>query len=88
MAQGLDPTQIDQALGAFGAKTGDVYRVSFPRTDLQVAVGGSGDQTRPRSRFLGCIIGTNADSSVIGDLVRLESEINPCCQIATRGFGR
>src|SRR6266704_2283451 len=39
-AQGLDTTKIDQALGRSGQKTGDVYRVGFPRTDLQVTVAG------------------------------------------------
>ncbi len=31
-AQGLDTTKIDQALGRSGQKTGDVYRVGFPRS--------------------------------------------------------
>jgi len=32
-AQGMDTTRIDQALGRSGQKTGDVYKVGFPRTD-------------------------------------------------------
>jgi hypothetical protein len=39
-AQGVTPAPIDQALGRSGQKTGDVYRVSFPRTDLHVSVKG------------------------------------------------
>ena len=31
-AQGQDVTKIDQELGRSGQKTGDVYRVGFPRT--------------------------------------------------------
>src|SRR5690242_19475206 len=37
---GLDTTAIDRALGRSGqAMPGDVYRVAFPRTDLNVTVG-------------------------------------------------
>jgi hypothetical protein len=39
-AQGMDTTKIDQALGRSGQKTGDVYKVGFPRTDLHVSVHG------------------------------------------------
>ena len=38
--QGLDTAKIDEAMGRFGQKTGDVYRLCFPRTDLHVWVGG------------------------------------------------
>jgi hypothetical protein len=31
-AQGVTTATIDEALGRSGQKTGDVYRVSFPRT--------------------------------------------------------
>ena len=39
-AQGVTIATIDQALGRAGQKTGDVYRVRFPRTDLHVSVNG------------------------------------------------
>jgi hypothetical protein len=39
-AQGVTTAPIDQALGRSGQKTGDVYKVSFPRTDLRVSVHG------------------------------------------------
>ena len=39
-AQWLDTTKIDQVLGRSGQKTGDIDRVGFPRTDLQVTVAG------------------------------------------------
>src|SRR5260221_14661979 len=32
-AQGLDTAKIDSQLGRSGQKSGDVYRVGFPRTD-------------------------------------------------------
>jgi hypothetical protein len=39
-AQGLDTAKIDEVLGRSGQKTGDVYRVGFPRTDLHVSIAG------------------------------------------------
>ena len=39
-AQGVTTTPIDQILGRSGQKTGDVYRVRFPRTDLHVSING------------------------------------------------
>ena len=37
---GLDTAAIDRAIGKAGtAMPGDVYRVAFPRTDLNVTVG-------------------------------------------------
>jgi Domain of Unknown Function (DUF1259) len=40
VAQGLDTAKIDEAMGGSGQKTGDVYRLGFPRTDLHVSVAG------------------------------------------------
>jgi hypothetical protein len=40
LGQVLDTAGIDQALGRSGQKTGEVYKLSFPRTDLHVAVNG------------------------------------------------
>ena len=77
-AQGLDTTKIDQALGRSGQKTGDVYRVGFPRTDLQVTVGGV--QIKP-GLALGswaAFSGNDANAMVMGDLVLLESEARRC----------
>jgi Domain of Unknown Function (DUF1259) len=39
-AQGVTSEPIDQALGRSGQKTGEVYKVSFPRSDLHVSVHG------------------------------------------------
>ena len=36
---GLDVAAIDRAIGKSGQAMGDVYRVSFPRSDLSVTVG-------------------------------------------------
>jgi hypothetical protein len=39
-AQGVTTEPIDQALGRSGQKTGEVYKLSFPRSDLHVSVHG------------------------------------------------
>src|SRR6185437_1530955 len=40
LGQSLDTSAIEQTLGRAGQKSGEVYKLSFPRTDLQVAVNG------------------------------------------------
>jgi hypothetical protein len=76
--KGLDTAAIDRAIGRSGqAQAGDVYRVSFPRTDLHVTLG---DVTLKPGFALGTWAAFKAEGSravVHGDLVLLESEINP-----------
>jgi len=75
---GLDTAAIDRAIGRAGVvQAGDVYRVNFPRTDLNVTVGGV--KVKP-----GFALGTWAAfkaagnrAVVHGDLVLLDTEINP-----------
>ena len=76
-AQGLDTTKIDQALRRSGQKTGDVYRVGFPRTDLQVTVSGVAIKPGLALGSWAAFSGTDASASVMGDLVLLEGEVNP-----------
>ena len=76
-AQGLDTTKIDQALGRSGQKTGDVYRIGFPRTDLQVTVAGVAIKPGLALGSWAAFSGSDVSASVMGDLVLLESEVNP-----------
>jgi hypothetical protein len=76
-AQGLDTAKIDQALGRSGQKTGDVYRVAFPRTDLHVTIAGITIKMGLAFGSWAAFSGTDASASVMGDLVLLESEVNP-----------
>jgi Domain of Unknown Function (DUF1259) len=76
-AQGLDTTKIDQVLGRSGQKTGDVYRVGFPRTDLKVTVARIAVKPGLALGSWAAFSGTDASASVMGDLVLLESEVNP-----------
>jgi len=73
----LDTTRIDEALGRSGQKSGDVYRVGFPRTDLHVSVGGIDIKPGFALGSWAAFAGTDSDASVMGDLVLLEDELNP-----------
>ncbi len=76
-AQGIDTAKIDQALGRSGQKTGDVYRVGFPRTDLHVSVGGVVIKPALALGSWAAFSGTDANAYVMGDLVLLDTEVNP-----------
>lgn len=76
-AQGLDTAKIDEAMGRPGQKTGDIYRLGFPRTDLHVSV--SGVEIKP-GLALGswaAFAGNDNAAMVMGDLVLLENELTP-----------
>jgi len=76
---------IDQATGAKGVYTEaeDTYKVTFPRTDVNVTVEG-----RPMSPFLGFSSwaaftpGAHGGLMVMGDVVLLEDEVNPALSAA------
>jgi hypothetical protein len=76
-AQGLNTAKIDQVLGRSGQKTGDVYRVGFPRTDLHVEI--AGIVLRPGFALgsWAAFSGSDANASVMGDLVLTQAEIAP-----------
>src|SRR2546429_4791458 len=69
---------VEQALGKAGSmQPGDVYKVSLPRSDLQVTVGGV--QLKP-ALALGSWVAFKKmgnDAMVMGDLVLTEDEVTP-----------
>jgi hypothetical protein len=76
---GLDTAAIDKAIGKSGtAMPGDVYRVAFPRTDLNVTVGAvkvkAGFALGSWAAFKS--LGVNG-TAAHGDLVLTDTEINP-----------
>ena len=76
-AQEIDWQQVDAAFGRKPAVSGDVHRYGFPRTDLQVSV--DGVAIKP-AFALGSWIAmkpVQGGAMAMGDLVLLESEINP-----------
>lgn len=75
--QGADWAQIDEILGRKPAVTEDVHRYGFPRTDLTVTLDGL--TIKPALALGGWVSfkRTHDGAMAMGDLVLLESEINP-----------
>jgi hypothetical protein len=84
-AAGLDGAKIDQLTGLKGKLNGKegVYRVSFPRADVKVAVDG---WAMPPFMGLGTwaafTAGSHTEAMVMGDTVLFEDEANPAMSAA------
>src|ERR1700726_2903533 len=77
-AQDIDWQKVDDAFGRKAAVVaGDVHRYGFPRTDLQVTL--DGVSIKPALALGGWVAFKPMHDGVMvmGDLVMLESEINP-----------
>jgi len=77
-AQEIDWKKVDEALGRSpAAVAGDVHRYGFPRTDLNVTL--DGVTIKPALALGGwaAFKPAHGGAMVMGDLVLLESEINP-----------
>src|SRR5256885_9804767 len=75
--QGPNRSAIDQVLGRSGQKTGDVYKVSFPRTDLHVSVNGIAVKAGLALGSWPAFSGSDENATVMGDLFLLEAQVNP-----------
>ena len=77
-AQEIDWKKVDDALGRPGAVSGDVHRYGFPRSDLQVTL--DGVAIKPAFALGGWVAFKpmhGAGAMVMGDLVLLQTEVNP-----------
>lgn len=76
-AQEINWGKIDETLGRKAQVTGDVHRYGFPRNDLQVTL--DGVAIKPGLALGGWIAlkPAHGGAMVMGDLVLLETEINP-----------
>src|SRR5436305_61337 len=76
-AQEVDWQKVDDAFGRKPAVSGDVHRYGFPRTDLSVTL--DGVTIKPALALGGWVAFKPAHDGamVMGDLVLLETEINP-----------
>jgi hypothetical protein len=76
-AQEIDWRKVDEAIGRTAAVSGDVHRYGFPRTDLTVTL--DGVTIRPALALGGwaAFKPAHGGAMVMGDLVLLQSEINP-----------
>ena len=76
-AQEIDWKKVDAAIGKTAAVSGEVHRYGFPRSDLQVTV--DGVAIRPTLALGGwaAFQPMRGEAMVMGDLVLLETEVNP-----------
>jgi hypothetical protein len=87
VAQGLDTAKIDEAMGRSGQKSGDVYRLGFPRTDLHVSIGGVDIKPGLALGSWAAFAGNDNNAMVMGDVVLLENELTPVMQkLRAAGF--
>src|SRR5437016_7040283 len=77
LAQEVDWQKVDDTLGRKPAVSGDVHRYGFPRTDLSVTL--DGVTIKPALALGGWVAfkPAHGGAMVMGDLVLLETEINP-----------
>lgn len=76
-AQDINWQKVDDALGRKATVSGDVHRYGFPRSDLSVTL--DGVTVKPGLALGGWVAfkPMGGQAMVMGDLVLLESEINP-----------
>jgi hypothetical protein len=79
--QDTDWTAVGKALGKEGTvQAGGIYRISLPRSDLKITL--DGVNLKPGFALGGWLsfAPTGKDAMVMGDLVLLETEVNPVMQ--------
>jgi hypothetical protein len=76
-AADIDWQKVDDAMGRKPAVSGDVHRYGFPRTDLAVTL--DGVTIKPALALGGWVAfkPMHGEAMVMGDLVLLETEVNP-----------
>lgn len=81
---GLDTAQIERLTGAKGMldPKGQVFKVSVPRTDLQVVSAGVKITPSMGLTSWAAFEGSRKHAAVMGDLVLLEDQVNPVMSVA------
>jgi hypothetical protein len=76
-AQSTDWKKVDAAIGRSATVSGEVHRYGFPRSDLQVTL--DGVTIKPPLALGGWVafMPMHNEAMVMGDLVLLETEVNP-----------
>src|ERR1700738_2780063 len=76
-AQNIDWKKVDEAAGRSAAVSADVHRYGFPRTDLAVTL--EGVTLKPAFALGGwaAFKPMHGGAMLMGDIVLLETEINP-----------
>ena len=75
--QKLKTDEIAKALGKEGDLAGDMYKVSFPRSDLTVNVGNVAIKPALALMAWAAFVKSGNDAFTYGDLVVLEDEVKP-----------
>ena len=76
-AQEIDWKKVDTAMGKTAAVSGEVHRYGFPRSDLQVTVDGVAIKPALALGGWAAFMPMRGEAMVMGDLVLLETEVNP-----------
>src|SRR5437660_10051711 len=76
-AQQIDWKKVDTTLGKTGAVSGEAHRYGFPRSDLQVTVDGVAIKPALALGGWAAFQPMRGEAMLMGDLVLLETEINP-----------
>src|SRR5436189_2479138 len=76
-AQEIDWKKVDTALGKTGTVAGEIHRYGFPRSDLQVTVDGVAIKPALALGGWAAFMPMRSEAMVMGDLVLLETEVNP-----------
>src|SRR5215469_17971106 len=85
--QPLNTDGIAKAMGKEGDLTGEMYRVSFPRSDLTVKVGNVVIQPALALMSWAAFVKSGNTTITYGDLVLLDDEINPVIsKLAEKGI--
>ena len=85
-APARDWKRVEEALGRAGSEQADgAYKVGFPRGDLAVTVDGVAIKPALALGSWAAFSDPGADAMAMGDLVLLESEVNPVISALQRG---
>src|SRR5437879_3784744 len=77
---------VEQALGRAGSEQpGGVYKVSFPRSDLSITAGGVTIKPALALGSWAAFRASDGHAMVMGDLVLIESEIDPVIDALQQG---
>ena len=73
----LDTEKIAKIVGHAGEQSGQVYRITIGRDDLDVKEMGAKINARMGLNTWAAFVGTNEDAAVAGDIAMLEPEVQP-----------
>lgn len=86
--QPLDVAGIAQAMGKEGDRSGEMYKVSFPRSDLTVKIGDLAIKPALALTSWTAFLKTGQTAITYGDIVLVADEVNPVIsKLEERGLG-